>query len=462
MVYDHKNQFRAVIVRGKAQSDLDDLLPFYAETINELDGERIDLFREKFNQKLLTKLPSSTKIKTLDNHRTEIAGKLFGLFYESDEFIRISERGKKILETNDQPAFFKELCTKYQFPSGMNKIHTIKEMIEKKIKIKQFSFFLKFLLLLSEEKIIINKKQAGYYIFNSLDVLQNIANPLEVVEQVKNDLKDGISREVNTPGKASSYDMQHITEQLKLLELANVIYTNSRNELFLNFREREYILKVSENWSDPPVFDFSKYDFDSPEQIKKSQLDWDYYFSKRSQFNYSLFNTSRSSLQRDPDEDTKSFRQIIEGQELSKIELGNDGEEYVYEYEVKRLTKISSHYSELVENRSSIKKIGYDIKSIIGTGIEPEKDRYIEVKSTKRVTKVRETNFNDQINMTGYEWRAAKKYGSDFYIYRVYFTSEGPKLFVINDPYQKKKDQTLEAIALDYRVTFTDKAGAFF
>ena len=64
--------------------------------------------------------------------------------------------------------------------------------------------------------------------------------------------------------------------------------------------------------------------------------------------------------------------------------------------------------------------------------------------------------------MTGYEWKAAKKYGSDFYIYRVYFTSEGPKLFVINDPYQKKKDQTLEAIALDYRVTFTDKAGAFF
>ena len=65
MVYDHKNQFRAVIVRGKAQSDLDDLLPFYAETINELDGERIDLFREKFNQKLLTKLPSSTKIKNI-------------------------------------------------------------------------------------------------------------------------------------------------------------------------------------------------------------------------------------------------------------------------------------------------------------------------------------------------------------------------------------------------------------
>ena len=84
----------------------------------------------------------------------------------------------------------------------------------------------------------------------------------------------------------STYYMQHITEQLKLLELANVIYTNSRNELFLNFREREYILKVSENWSDPPEFDFSKYDLDSPEQIKKSQLDWDYHFSKRSKFNY--------------------------------------------------------------------------------------------------------------------------------------------------------------------------------
>ena len=462
MIYDHKNQFRAVIVRGKAQSELDDLLPFYAETINELDGERIDSFRKKFNQKLLSKLPSSTKVKTLDNHRTEIAGKLFGLFYESDEFIRISERGKKILETYDQPAFFKELCAKYQFPSGMNKINTIKEMVQKKVKISQFSYFLKFLLLLSEVKIVINKKQAGYYIFNSLNVLQNIANPLEVVEQVKSDLKNGIAREINTPGKATSYDMQHINEQLKLLELANVIYTNSRNELFLNFRESEYILKVSETYSDFPEFDFSEYDLNSPEQIKKSRLDWDYYFSRRSKFDYSIFNTSRSSLQRDLDKDNYSFRKILKVSELSKNEIGNDGEEYVYEYEVKRVTKFSSHYSELVENRSSIKKIGYDIKSIIGIGIDPEKERYIEVKSTKRVTKVRETNFNDQIKMTGYEWRAAKKYRGDYYIYRVYFTAEGPKLFVIKDPYQKNKDQTLDAIALEYRVTFTDKVGAFF
>ena len=36
--------------------------------------------------------------------------------------------------------------------------------------------------------------------------------------------------------------MQHITEQLKLLELANVIYANSRMNYF-EFREREYILK---------------------------------------------------------------------------------------------------------------------------------------------------------------------------------------------------------------------------
>ena len=80
MAYDHTKQYRAIIVRGKALGDLDDLLPLYASIIAEIAPIDEKTFSDEFNLRLEARLTGSTK-KTLDNHRTEIAGKLFGLFY---------------------------------------------------------------------------------------------------------------------------------------------------------------------------------------------------------------------------------------------------------------------------------------------------------------------------------------------------------------------------------------------
>ena len=92
--------------------------------------------------------------KTLDNHRTEIAGKLFGMYYlADDEIYYASERTKKFLADSDQPAFFKDICYKMQFPNGMNKIQTVRPYLKEEISLRQFPFIIKCLMLASQEKI---------------------------------------------------------------------------------------------------------------------------------------------------------------------------------------------------------------------------------------------------------------------------------------------------------------------
>lgn len=118
-MYDPSKQYRCTIIRGKSKKEMDDLLPAYAMVIDEICPCPIEDFDVKFNNAFQRFLPESDKIKkTLDNHRTEISGKLFGMYYRSDDgMVYESQRTMKYLEDNDQPAFFKDVCFKMQFPN---------------------------------------------------------------------------------------------------------------------------------------------------------------------------------------------------------------------------------------------------------------------------------------------------------------------------------------------------------
>ena len=120
MSYNHSNQFRYTIIRGKAKNEIDNLLPLYAEIIKNNTPSPKQDFDAAFNESLQRYFPAAAK-KTLDNHRTEIAGKLFGMFWTNSLGITdITARTEKLLLDNDQPSFFKDICAKIQFPSGMD------------------------------------------------------------------------------------------------------------------------------------------------------------------------------------------------------------------------------------------------------------------------------------------------------------------------------------------------------
>lgn len=107
------------------------------------------------------------------------------------------------------------------------------------------------------------------------------------------------------------------------------------------------------------------------------------------------------------------------------------------------------------------KGLGYDISSIEADRNKefPEFARYIEVKSTKRVTAPTFDNvWSDSINLTSKEWIAAAQYKEFYNIYRVYFTRDKTIIAIINNPYQKSKDDLIEVYPTIYQMDFNNKA----
>ena len=455
-MYDHTKQYRCTIIRGKSQKEMDDLLPAYAKVIDEICPCKANDFEKMFNNEFESYLPKHDRTKkTLDNHRTEISGKLFGMYYlAADGMIYESERTQKFLADNDQPAFFKDVCYKMQFPNGMQKIATtVRQRIKDKICINANAFLLKFLQIARTAGVDISKSDIGYYILNALDVLQGNANPYEVLEVVVADKKVGIQRKVSTPGKASSYSNQHINEQLNYLELANLIRIKDNKIVILNPKEDETICLFAEKWDKKPSFNMYNYDVDSAESRKKMQLEWDLYFSKIST-EADKFSTSAAAL---IVEEAVSDKHRDDNKRFNLTEFGDEGESVVYEYEKKRVAKYSQRLANKVLSLGKTKGLGYDIQSVIAEpGENDEFVKYIEVKSTKRYTcpDINDTLWIDTLNITRNEWIAANQHGEFYSIYRVYFTQNGITIFILANVAKKFNDVRMKAIPMTYRVDF--------
>ncbi len=460
-MYNHANQYRCTIIRGKSQKEIDDLLPAYALIISDICPCVKEKFEEQFNERLKKYLPADKQVKkTLDNHRTEIAGKLFGMYFASsqddDAIVYPSERTLKFLEDNDQPAFFKDVCYKMQFPNGMSKPANAYEVICNNVSIRQYCYLLKVLLLAKYANITLTKSDIGYYVLNNLDVLQRKATPAEVIEQIDKDRKNRIERKVHTDGKASSYDVQHINEQINYLELANLVIIDDK-DVSINPNEMETVQMFADEYNSDPMFDCSAYNFDTVEGRKLFSQKWNEYFSTLSNVS-DKFATSIQALSPTTEDKKEDKKKSTTG---NKVELGDEGEEFIFEYEKKRVSAFNARLASKVIALGKQKGLGYDIQSVVAEpGDKAEYVKYIEVKSTKRVTApdIDSTTWYDTLNITRNEFVAAQQHGDYYAVYRVYFTRDGVAVFVMNNIKKKYEDGKVEITPLTYRVDFSSKA----
>lgn len=459
-MYNHENQYRCHIIRGKSQKEMDDLLPAYALVIDEICPCEHKAFEQLFNRAFEKYLPETSRVKkTLDNHRTEISGKLFGMYYfAEDGMVYESERTQKYLADNDQPAFFKDLCYKMQFPNGTQKSNTVIERVNDQIKIRPNAFIIKFLQIAEDARVEVTKRDIGYYILNSLDVLQGIANPYEVLEQIVKDKKAGVERDIFVPDKASSYTHQHINEQLNYLELSNIIRIDSDKKVTLNSFEKEAIAVFADSYDKELEFDVYKYDLESLEGRKEFQYAWDLYYSKVSVC-ADKFDTSAEALVAQPDVTSEETGKSGTGTAIpvSTVEIGDEGEAIVYEYEKDRVSKYDPRLVNKVLALGKTKGLGYDIQSVIAEpGNMDEFVKYIEVKSTKRLTcpDITDDLWIDTLNLTRNEWVAAQQHKEFYSIFRVYFTRDGVFMFKLNNIAEQLQDKKMTAVPTTYRVNF--------
>ena len=145
----------------------------------------------------------------------------------------------------------------------------------------------------------------------------------------------------------------------------------------------------------------------------------------------------------------------------STVDLGDEGERYVYEYEKKRVGAFNSRLANKVLLLGKTKGLGYDIQSVVAEqGDTAEFVKYIEVKSTKRVTApdLSDTSWMDTIYITRTEWVAAQQHKDSYSIYRVYFVRDGVVAYIMNNIYKKEQDGVMAIVPTMYRVDFSNSA----
>ena len=448
-------QYRCTIIRGKAQKELDNLLPAYAKIIAEICPCSKSDFHTVFNDEIsnviygkdFEELDEKNR-KTIRNHITEIAGKLFGLYYFDTDFVYESESNKKLLDDNDQPAFFKNVCLNFQFPNGTQKINTVLERIADDIKFKPFHFVLALMDIAAKQGLALTKDEIAYYVLNAKQVLQGLISINEVLEVIKRDRQSNNSKIL----ESSSFNTQHIREQLNLLELANLIFIDDEY-LVLNHSESILISIFIDELNLPLKFNIYKYDLDKVDEKALMYSEWSEYYGKIALKDHRNLSTTVEALQR-----VKVVTPTRVSVGVDHTILGNEGEEYVFELEKNRVLSTHPRLVNKVLLLGDQRGLGYDISSVeANENLEdPEFARFIEVKSTKRITEpnLEDATWTDTVNLTRKEWVAAKQYKTAYNIYRVYFTPSATIVRKINNPFEKNETGIIAVLPTVYRMDF--------
>ena len=449
-MYNPNIQYRCTIIRGKSISRMDDYLPIYAEILNEICPISAKNFAKEFDIRLSKYIKDNSK--TIKNHRTENVDKLLGLVYEKDEIIYLSDRTRKYLEDNDQPALFKSVCFQFQQPNGAQKLNTTINKIQNKISFRPYHFILLLLQKAQQNSVVLTKHEIGYYVLNSLHVLQGDVTVDEVLKVILLDRANKIEKKVAVT-RNYAWDYQHINEQFDYLRLANLVRDDGVN-IWINSKEQIAINYFFENLKLPLAIDYARYNLEEKNIGKKIELDWQQYMGSFTQIEQEKFNTSINSLD--------ATTSILKGQPIgeSTTKIGDEGENFVLEFERNIVKAFNPRLVNKVNCLGKTKGLGYDILSIEASRnkLNPEFHRYIEVKATTRVNPPNFTDTLDSINLTRNEWVAAEQHTSHFYIYRIYFTNFGTFISIINDPVKKSIDGILYATPTIYRVEFSDRA----
>jgi len=465
-----KGYYRCTIIRGKAQQEMDDMLPFYATAINQLCPMDEDDFKKSFRDMISQKFfgtsfdkVSKARQKSIDNHRTEIAGKHLGLYHVNNAGIVVpSESCQMVLARLDQPAFFKNLCLNFQFPNFTQKIQTVTQRVKDGISFKPYHFILALLLEAEKRHVILSIQHFAYYVLSSIDVLRGGVTPQTVIDRILDDHGKGLRKKVPSGSK----NMQHIREQFNMLELANLISVKG-SSVYLNHGEDAIINKFVSELSLPLGYDIEKYDLSKSEDAVKAEMAWGVYYGAL-HCAYAVLNTTASALAGEkPSQETPAKGNAIKAKKLhlgeSTQEIGEDGESFAFAYEHERIAK---YYPQLAKTKvfrvGDRKGLGYDINSIEGhdNPKNPEKQRFIEVKATKRTTEPNFTEaFDDRgVNVTYTEWQALQDFGSAYMFYLVYITKQGKYLYRIVDPSAKEKAGSLRFRAPIYEMTYNQDA----
>jgi len=425
----HPPQRRTVIIRGRGQTEMDTLLPIFASMVERNTPADPDVFDSNMINSIKSIFPGQTN-KTHRNYLTEIIGQLFSMFYVENGQVEMAPLALKLVEDGDQPAFFKVLVSKLQFPNPSAKKHKYDEEVTDGLGVRPLVLVLDPLRLAHLQKDRLSFQEIAYYLLNNLEALQGKVDASVIYATVIR----ARAAKVKLPEFVGSAERQHIKEALNLLVLANLVRTDS-HEYWLNQFELAAIEEICKDPANSNLFR-ARGSFETHDEFQQA---WKKYLTDLSAVPIDIFATQVSAL------GAIAPQKLIAGKPKRRTtDIGREGELLVLDLENTAIEFAFPGKGWTAQDYTAKRGIGFDIESIfhddpklLGT---PHR---IEVKSTLRVTKPDLTNKSipDGFTLTRSEMQAVKTYKESFSIYRVYIYAGGYDIHILRNPnelYEKK------------------------
>jgi hypothetical protein len=417
-------QRRTVIIRGRGQTEMDTLLPIFANMVERNTPLAPADFENAMIRNLEAVFPEYSN-KTHRNYLTEIIGQLFSMFYIDEGQVELAPLALKLVNDSDQPAFFKVLISRLQFPNPSAKKFKYDEELSDGLAVKPLVLVLDLLRVAHKHKDKISFDEIAYFVLNSREALTGMHSGATLYE----DIITSRAAKVSIPTFQGSAAKQHIKESLNLLLLANLVRSNSF-EYWVNQFETEAINEICKNHATEELFRAR----DAFESHHEYQQAWKKYLTNISTAPAAILTTNVAAL------GTAAPLRLVPGKPKRRAtDIGREGELLVIDLENAAIDKSFPGKGWIAQDYTAKRGIGFDIESIFHD--EPELNgtsHRIEVKSTLRVTKpdIRTAKAPDSFTLTRSEKRAVDEYRESFSIYRVYIYAGGYDVHILRNPFE--------------------------
>jgi hypothetical protein len=424
-------QRRTVIIRGRGQTEMDTLLPIFANLVERntpLPPSDFDAAMIKSIEAIFPGLSN----KTHRNYLTEIIGQLFSMFYIEDGLVEIAPLTLKLIENGDQPAFFKVLVSRLQFPNPSAKKNKYDEEVEDGLCVKPLVLVLDLLKVAHSHQDRVSFGELAFFLLNNLEALQGRLSGADIYALILR----ARGRQQTIPTFQGSAAAQHIREALNLLVLANLIRTDS-STYWVNQLESAAIDEICKNSSSSELFRFRN-SFESHEEYQQA---WKKYLTDLSSVPISIYETQINTL------GAVSPQRLVAGKPRRRAsDIGREGELLVLDLENLALESAFPGKGLVAQDYTAKRGIGFDIESFFHNepGLNGGPHR-IEVKSTVRVTKpdLLGSIAPDGFTLTRSEKQAIDTYRETFSIYRVYIFAGGYTIHILRNPSKLDKQKII-------------------
>ena len=415
-------QRRTGIIRGRGQVEMDTLLPLFANLVEKNTPLPVEKFDSVMISGLETLFPEKSE-KTLRNYFTEIIGQLYAMYFVEDGIAQLSPLALKLIEDGDQPAFFKVLASRLQFPNPSSKKQTYDQEVSDGLGVRPLVLVLETLRKAHDKKDSVSLLEIAYFILNSEEALKGTHTGASIYA----DITKARSIKKQIPTLSGSRALQHIKEGMNLLVVANLV-RESVSQYQINPWEMETITEICKDGSNGQIFrvrNASESHFDFQQLWKK-------HLTSLVSVPIDIFNTKVEAL-------AGGIPPKLVSSKIPRQahEIGRKGELLVIELENLHLSDAYPGEGLQALDYTAKRGIGFDILSIFYN--DPVKNRLphqIEVKTTARVTKPDLSKYTtpDGFTLTRSEKQALDTYGDGFSIYRVFIYVGGSIVQILRDP----------------------------